>query len=89
MKGVLTKLEYVQKCVKVFRDSEGSIHLSKHQVFHERSKHVDVKLDYVMDVISSGEVKVEKILTDDNPVDMLTTCVPLKKFELCLRLEDT
>lgn len=75
MKRVLEQLGYEQKTVNVFTDSQGAIHLSKHQVFHERSKHFEVKLHYTMS--STGNVKAEKIGTQQNPLDMLTKIVPL------------
>ncbi|CAM8974914.1 unnamed protein product [Rhodiola kirilowii] len=86
MKGLLTELGHGQSCVKVHSDSQGAIHLSKHQVFHERSKHIDVRMHFVRDVADTGEVQVVKIGTKDNPADMLTKSVPSDKFEYCLEL---
>ena len=52
-------------------------------MFHERTKRIDVKYHYVRDVAAQGKLKVCKITTHDNPVDMLTKPVPIAKFELC------
>ena len=52
-------------------------------MFHERTKHIDIKFHFVRDVIEEGELKVCKISTHDNPADMLTKSVPVAKFELC------
>ncbi|CAM8982734.1 unnamed protein product [Rhodiola kirilowii] len=86
LKGVLAELKHDQKCVKIGCDSQGVIHLSKHQVFHERSKHIDVKLHFVREVIETGAVAMVKIDTEENPADMLTKPVPSAKFQLCLGL---
>ena len=86
LKGVLAELGFEQQSLSVFCDSQGAIHLSKHQVFHERSKHIDVRLHFVRDVISEGSVLVQKISTNHNPADMLTKSVPSDKFEHCLEL---
>ena len=56
--------------------------LTKDQMFHERTKHIDVKNHYVRDVVAQGKLKVCKISTHDNPADMLTKSVPVAKFEL-------
>ncbi|XP_042951770.1 secreted RxLR effector protein 161-like [Carya illinoinensis] len=55
-------------------------------VYHERSKHIDVRLYFVRDVIESKEVGVEKIPTEENPSDMMTKSLPLAKFRHYLNL---
>ena len=52
-------------------------------MFHERTKHIDVKYHYVRDVVTKGKLKVCKISTHDNPSHMMTKPVPATKFELC------
>ena len=83
---MITELGQRQESLTVFCDSQGAIHLSKHQVFHEKSKHIDVRMHFVRDVISEGSVKVLKIATEENPADMLTKTVPSDKFDHCLEL---
>lgn len=75
-----------QEGFKVHCDNQSAIHMIKHQVFHERSKHIDVKLHFVRDIINKGLVKVVKISIEDNPADMLTKALPTAKFKLCLDL---
>ena len=60
--------------------------LTKDQMFHERTKHIDVKNHYVRDVVAQGKLKVCKISTHDNPADMLTKPVHVAKFKLCSSL---
>ncbi|CAM8943858.1 unnamed protein product [Rhodiola kirilowii] len=86
LKGIMSELGHGQRCIKVHSDIQGAIHLSKHQVFHERSKHIDVRMHFVHDVADTGAVQVVKIDTKDNPADMLTKSVPSDKFEYCLGL---
>jgi hypothetical protein len=52
-------------------------------MFHEMTKHIDVKYHYVRDEVAQGKLKVCKISTHDNPADMMTKPVPVAKFELC------
>ena len=72
--------------MKLYCDSQSAIHLSKNSMFHERTKHIDVRLHFVRDIISSNVVKVEKISTLVNPADMLTKAIPVGKFEEALNL---
>ncbi|CAM8916902.1 unnamed protein product [Rhodiola kirilowii] len=86
LRGLLGELGFEQKIVEVFCDNHGVVHLSKHQVFHERSKHIDIRMHFVKDIVESGEVSIEKISTENNPADMLTKAITWEKFKLCLNL---
>ena len=55
-------------------------------MFHERTKHIDIKYHYVREVIAEGRFKVCKISTHDNPANMMTKYVLIAKFELCSSL---
>ena len=55
-------------------------------MFHERTKHIDVRYHFIRGVIAKGGIKVRKISTHDNPADMMTKHVPTSKFELCSNL---
>ena len=63
-----------------------TVKLTNDQMFHEKTKHIDIKFHFVRDVIEEGELKVCKISTHNNPADMLTKPVPVVKFELCSSL---
>uniref|UniRef100_I1R2X6 Copia protein n=1 Tax=Oryza glaberrima TaxID=4538 RepID=I1R2X6_ORYGL len=63
-----------------------AIYLTKDQMFHERTKHIDIKYHYVRDVVAHGKLNVCKISTYDNPANMMTKSVPVAKFELCSSL---
>ena len=70
----------------MFCDSQRDIHLAKNQVYHARTKHIDVRYHFVREIIEEGGVLVQKIKTDDNPADMLTKVVTTIKFNHCLDL---
>jgi hypothetical protein len=55
-------------------------------MFHERSKHIDVKYHYVRDIVAQGKLKVCKNSTHDNAASMMTNSLPVAKFELCSSL---
>lgn len=40
LKGMVSELGLNQKEVKIFCDNQSVVHLVKHQMFHERSKHI-------------------------------------------------
>ena len=86
LKGITGDFGFAQKSVTVLCDSMSAIYLAKHQVFHERSKHIDIRLHFIRDIIEQREIKVEKIGTEDNATDSLTKALPVAKFRHCLKL---
>ncbi|KAE8700517.1 hypothetical protein F3Y22_tig00110556pilonHSYRG00215 [Hibiscus syriacus] len=87
LQGMVEELGIQQKVLTVFCDNQSTIHLTRNQVFHERSKHIDVKLHFVRDVVTKGSITVKKIPTEENPADMLTKALPATKFRHCLDLK--
>jgi hypothetical protein len=63
--------ENMQK-FSLFIDNQSAIELSKNPVFHDRSKHIDTRYDYIRDCIEQGMVSVDHVGTDDQLVDILT-----------------
>ena len=86
LKGMITELGVEQGTVTVYSDSQSAIHLSKNQTHYEKTKHIDIKLHFVRLEVSRGTVKLLKIHTEENLVDMLTKVVPTTKFILCMYL---
>ena len=86
LQGLLDDLGVGQKQVTVFCDNQSAIHLAKNQVYHARTKHIDVRYHFVREIIKEGAVLLQKIKTDDNSADMLTKVVTTIKFNHCLDL---
>ncbi|KAH9669014.1 hypothetical protein KPL70_021617 [Citrus sinensis] len=86
LRGLLNELWLSQKTVQVFCDNQSAIHLVKNQMYHERTKHIDVKLQFIRDEVGKGTVVVSKIHTSVNPADALTKSLPTTKFEFCVNL---
>ena len=70
LQGIVRELGLGDQIPRVFCDSQSAIHLSKNSAFHERTKHIDVRLHFIRDIISKGQVKVEKISIIINPTDI-------------------
>lgn len=71
----------------MFCDNQSAIHLRRHQAYQERTKHIDVKLFFIIYLIEKEEVAVEKIDTYMNPADSFTKALATLKFELCSSLD--
>ena len=75
-----------QDSITINCDSSSAIQLSKNPKYHERTKHVDVRMHFIRDEIRSGVINVIKILSEVNPADMLTKPLPTIKFRNSLNL---
>jgi hypothetical protein len=63
LKGLYVELCGDDSCVNLFCDSQSMIYLTKDQMFHEKTKHIDVKCYYVRDIVAQGKLKICKIST--------------------------
>ncbi|GJX95681.1 hypothetical protein Tco_0351479 [Tanacetum coccineum] len=64
----------------------GAIHLSRNHVFHERTKHINVRYHFIREVLEAKTVEVLKVGTEHNAADALTKVVPGHKLQHCLEL---
>ena len=86
LKGLLIDFGYEQKCVDIFCDSQSAIALSKNNMYHRRTKHVDTKYHKIREIIEKGLLKVTKISTLINPADIFTKIIPVSKFRAAMNL---
>ena len=52
---------YEQGGVQLHCDSQSAIYLAKNQVYHARTKHIDVRFHKIRELITSGQI--EKLKT--------------------------
>ncbi|KAG8487895.1 hypothetical protein CXB51_018354 [Gossypium anomalum] len=86
LQGMVKTLGLVQEHINVYCDGQSAIHLANNQVYHARTKHIDVRFHFVREIIDEGKICLQKIKTADNPADMMTNVVTATKFEHCLNL---
>ena len=79
--GLIDDLGIGQDQVHVMCDSQSAIHLAKNQVYHSRTKYIDVRFHFVREIIEEGQISLCKISTSDNLADMLTKVVSGIKFQ--------
>ncbi|KAH9722806.1 hypothetical protein KPL70_006847 [Citrus sinensis] len=80
LRGLISELGFKQKTVTISSDSSSAIELSKNPKYNERTKHINVRLHFIREEISSGVVSVVKIPFEVNLDDMLTKPLPAIKF---------
>jgi hypothetical protein len=68
---------------RLYCDSESSIHIAKNSTFHSKTKHIQLRYHFIRSALEDGHLKLEKIHTSHNPVDMLTKGVTREKLSSC------
>lgn len=86
LRGLVSELGLKQESVLVCCDSSSAIQLSKNPKYHEGTKHIDARMHFIREEISTGTVDVIKIASEINPADMLTKPLPTVKFINSLNL---
>ena len=67
-------------------DNQSGIRLSKNPMFHDRSKHIDIRYHFIRDIVQRGAVMLDHIGTDEQVADILTK--PLGKVK-CLTFHES
>ncbi|GJV36566.1 hypothetical protein Tco_1409043 [Tanacetum coccineum] len=86
LKGLLIELGVNLRSMVVNCDNQGAIHLSRNAMFHERTKHINVRYHFIREIVESREIEVAKIGTKDNAADAFTNFVPGPKFKYCMEI---
>ena len=50
-------------------------------MFHDKSKHIEIKYHYIKDMVQRGAVKLYYVATDEQIADVLTKPLARVKFE--------
>ena len=54
---------------------------SENLVFHDKSKHIEIKYHYIRDMVHRGSVKLQYVVTNEQLSDVLTKSLVRVKFE--------
>ena len=84
--GLVKELGIEQGGVQLHYDSQSAIYLEKNQVYHARTKYIDIRFHKIKKLITSSQILLQKILTSENAADMLTKPVTSDKFKYFLDL---
>ena len=75
----LFDLELEVTCI--FYDNQSCVKFSKNLMFHNKSKHIEIKYHYIQDMVQREVVKVYYVKTNEKIVDVLTKPLSKVKFK--------
>ena len=64
----------------IYCDNQSCIKLSENPVFHDRSKHIEIRYHFIRDYVQKGAIKLQYISTDEQVADILTKALVKGKF---------
>jgi hypothetical protein len=66
--------------IQVFEDNMGAIQLASNATTNTKSKHMDIKLHFVREILKQGSICIHHCPTDKNIADLLTKALTNIKF---------
>ena len=66
----------------IYCDSQSAIAISKNDVHHNRTKHIDIKHHFIRDHVKRNEIIMKWVPGEQQMADLLTK--PLDKIKFCL-----
>jgi hypothetical protein len=86
-----TEAEYIAACfasceaiwraTAILCDNQSCIKMTENHVFHDRSKHIEIRYHFIRDMVQRGALKLQYISTDEQVADVLTKPLSRVKFE--------
>lgn len=78
--------KFVSKETQVYCDNQSAIALCTNNIYHARSKHIDIRFHFSREAQEQGHIKVEYKPTNDMAADILTKSLPKLKHVKCVEL---
>jgi hypothetical protein len=71
--------------ISIFSDSSSALKLMKNPTFHSRTKHIDIQVHFIRELIESKVLDFQFCFTGDQVADCLTKGVPVAKMAYCIQ----
>jgi hypothetical protein len=69
------------RATAILCDNQSCIKMTENPMFHDRSKHIEIRYHFIRDMVQRGALKLQYISTDEQVVDVMTKPLSRVKFE--------
>jgi len=66
--------------IKIYVDNVSAINLAKNPIFHQRSKHIDIRYHFLRDQVEKNMIKLEYCRSKDQIADIFTKSLKIDAF---------
>ncbi|RWS22443.1 RxLR effector candidate protein-like protein, partial [Leptotrombidium deliense] len=80
---LLCDLDFKQTATRILCDNQGEIKLVGNPEFHQRTKHIDVRHNFIRSAQSDGKIVIEYVETKKQAADFLTKSLNSPQFVMC------
>ena len=67
--------------IVIHHDNQICVQMPVNHVFHDKSKHIEIRYHFICDMVQKGAVELQYIPTDNQTTDVPTKPLPRVKFE--------
>jgi hypothetical protein len=86
LRKLLTGLfDLEMRATAILCDNQSCIKMTENPVFHDRSKHIEIRYHFIRDMVQRGALKLQYISTDEQVADVMTKPLSRVKFETLSR----
>ncbi|MCO5593727.1 hypothetical protein L7F22_047744 [Adiantum nelumboides] len=71
----------LETAITIYTDSQSALAVARNPVFHAHTKHIEVHYHYVRERLSTGEISLAYVPTQNNLADLFTKALSREKFE--------
>ena len=83
LRNVFVELNLFSK-ILLYNDNRSAHLLAENNVFHARSKHIDIRYHFIRDVLKKEIFELKYLKTDEMIADIMTKPLPYKKHKFCM-----
>lgn len=80
LKQLLLELGENYKCITLCVDNQSAIKLINNPAYHKRTKHIDVKYNFIREKVELGIIKIQYVSSKNQLADILTKALPAQVF---------